>query len=60
MCRDCKNWQPSLGYMHFGVRFAPCALKPDTRVKDTRDVNGEVEQAYRMSETYKCNSFSKL
>lgn len=57
MCKDCAHWKRSEAYETRGLRFAPCVLKPDAVVRDSRAPGGYVEQAYVMQGTYECARF---
>jgi hypothetical protein len=54
LCSTCKHWLKEQSFLHGSTRFAPCALKPDKMVKDTRLISKTVEQNYRTSWTYTC------
>jgi hypothetical protein len=60
MCATCKHWFRSASFVDpGGRRFAPCALKPDRKVKDSRVPGGKVPQEYVTSETYRCPQFAE-
>lgn len=61
ICRTCKHWRRDLAAPDFGVLFAPCALKPDKDVPESRyPPLRAVPQEYVMSETYRCSRFEEV
>ena len=60
MCRDCQHWSTREAFTEHGTRFAPCALKPDRVVADSRVAGGKVLQAYVAGETYECPRFERV
>lgn len=57
MCKDCAHWKRHEEYETCGLRFAPCSLKPDSVVRDSRAPSGFVEQVYVTQSTYECSRF---
>jgi hypothetical protein len=60
MCRACQHWLRSVAKEDFGTMFAPCALKPDKDVPESRyPPLRTYRQEYVMSETYRCSRFEE-
>lgn len=60
MCRTCRHWLSTLAKEDFGVLFAPCGLKPDLDVPESRYPPFKcIRQEYVMSETYRCSRFEE-
>lgn len=57
MCRDCRHWITREAFDSQGLRFAPCALKPDRIVKDRRTPTGTDLQAYVTEAGFECAQF---
>jgi hypothetical protein len=58
VCKDCEHWRRSEAYKAQGLTFAPCALEPDTVVRDSRVIGGFELQAYVMQDNYECARFT--
>lgn len=59
MCQDCVYWQRAQAHRSNGLLFAPCALKPDTVVRDRRMPRGLDLQAYVTAAAYVCAKFTQ-
>jgi hypothetical protein len=59
MCADCQHWKRREAFEHYGLTFAPCALRPDAWVKDSRMEGGRIRQEYVTESTYRCDRFAK-
>lgn len=59
MCADCRYWLTREAFEDHGLRFAPCALRPDRVVTDKRVPGGKVLQAYATQDTYACAKFER-
>ena len=57
MCKDCRHWKTFEGFESHGLRFAPCALKPDKVIQDRRVHGGRDLQSYVTEATYECAKF---
>lgn len=60
MCSDCQHWKRREAYEEGGLTFAPCALRPDIWVKDSRVREGRVRQEYATQSTYTCERFQQV
>lgn len=57
MCRDCQHWRRRAAYEEYGIRWAPCALKPDHVVVDRRVPGGKESVGYVTDAIYTCSRF---